>query len=230
LEKESPPLAADEPQLIKRAKRGDEQAFRTLMERYRRKVFAIAYGMVREPEAAMDISQEVFIKVHRYLGSFQGTSSFYTWLYRISVNLSIDYLRKVGRQDLVDYDDLLLRREPDDAEAWIVPTVLDGNPHRALDRKELGHEIGKALEKLSEKHRAVLLLREVEGLSYEEIARTLKIHKGTVMSRLHHARKNLQRALREYLKERAGTAASRKKEGASAAEVKKVQDVPGLQG
>ena len=75
------------------------------MERYRRKVYAIAYGMVRDTEAAMDISQEAFIKVHRYLGSFQGTSSFYTWLYRIVVNLSIDYMRKEGRHDAVDYDD-----------------------------------------------------------------------------------------------------------------------------
>jgi RNA polymerase sigma-70 factor (ECF subfamily) len=195
-------LAADEQQLVRRAKRGDQKAFRTLMERYRRKVFSIAYGMVRDPEAAMDISQEVFIKVHRYLGSFQGTSSFYTWLYRISVNLSIDYLRKQGKHDTVDYDDMLLRREPDDAEALVMPTMLDDKPDKALDRKELGAQLAQAFEKLSEKHRAVLLLREVEGLSYEEISRVLKIHKGTVMSRLHHARRNLQRALKEYLDER----------------------------
>ena len=195
-------MAADEHKLVKRAKRGDERAFRTLMERYRRKVFSIAYGMVRDPEAAMDVSQEVFIKVHRYLGSFQGSSSFYTWLYRITVNLSIDHLRKSGRHDTVDYDDMLLRREPDDAEAMVMPTVMDHNPGRALDRKELQSQIAAAFEQLSEKHRAVLVLREIEGLSYEEIARSLKIHKGTVMSRLHHARKNLQQALRQYMQER----------------------------
>jgi len=204
-------LAADEKKLVRRAKRGDQQAFRTLMERYRRKVFSIAYGMVRDPEAALDISQEVFIKVHRYLGSFQGSSSFYTWLYRISVNLSIDYLRKQGRHDAVDYDDMLLRREPDDAEAMVMPTMLDVDPQRAMDRKELGEQLAKAFEKLGEKHRSVLLLREIEGLSYEEIARVLKIHKGTVMSRLHHARKNLQAALKEYLEERDGTAGRRSK-------------------
>ena len=195
-------MAADERKLVRRAKRGDEKAFRTLMERYRRKVFSIAYGMVHNSEAAYDISQEVFIKVFRYLGSFQGTSSFYTWLYRISVNLSIDWLRKQGRQDLVDFDDTLLRREPDGAEALAVPKVQDSDPFKALGRKELREQIAKAFESLSEKHRAVLLLREVEGLSYEEIARTLKIHKGTVMSRLHHARRNLQRVLRGYLKDR----------------------------
>lgn len=175
------------------------------MERYRRKVYAIAFGMVREPEAAMDISQEAFIKVHRYLGSFQGSSSFYTWLYRIVVNLSIDHLRREGRHEAVDYDDMIQRREPDDSEAWIVPTVLDQNPLTALDRREMADHITVAFEQLSEKHRAVLLLREVDGLSYEEIARTLKIHKGTVMSRLHHARRNLQRSLRQYLTERGGS-------------------------
>lgn len=195
-------MVTDEKQLVRQAKRGDPAAFRTLMERYRRKVYAIAYGMVRDPEAAMDISQEAFIKVHRYLGSFQGSSSFYTWLYRIVVNLSIDHLRKEGRFDAVDYDDMIQRREPDDSEAWIVPTLLDQNPMQALDRRELSGRIAEAFEGLSQKHRAVLMLREVEGLSYEEIARTLKIHKGTVMSRLHHARRNLQRALADYLQER----------------------------
>ena len=197
-------MAKDERQLVRRAKRGDEKAFRTLMERYRRKVFSIAYGMVHNPEAAYDISQEVFIKVFRYLGSFQGTSSFYTWLYRISVNLSIDWLRKQGRTSL-DFDDSLLRREPDGAEALVVPKLQDGDPFKALDRKELREQIAKAFESLSEKHRAVLLLREVEGLSYDEIARALKIHKGTVMSRLHHARRNLQRVLRGLQQSRGNT-------------------------
>ena len=192
-------MATDERQLVRRAKRGDEKAFRTLMERYRRKVYSIAYGMVHNPEAAYDICQEVFIKVYRYLGSFQGSSSFYTWLYRISVNLSIDWLRKQGRHDLVDFDDSLLRREPDGAEALVVPKMQDSDPLKALGRKELRDQIAKAFESLSEKHRAVLLLREVEGLSYDEIARALKIHKGTVMSRLHHARRNLQRSLRTYV-------------------------------
>lgn len=220
-------MAADERQLVRRAKRGDHKAFRTLMERYRRKVYSIAYGMVRDPEAALDISQEVFIKVHRYLGSFQGSSSFYTWLYRISINLSIDYLRKQGRHEAVDYDDMLLRREPDDAEAMVMPTMLDVDPQKALDRRELGRQLAKAFEKLSEKHRAVLLLREVEGLSYEEIAKVLKIHKGTVMSRLHHARKNLQLALKEYLDERNGTASPRRNQAVESG-AKKLPNVPGV--
>lgn len=195
-------MASDERHLVRRAKRGDEEAFKTLMQKYQRKVYAIAYGMVRNPEAAMDISQEVFIKVYRYLGSFQGTSSFYTWLYRISVNLSIDYIRKQSRHDMKSYDDMTLRHESDGIEAQVAPTRSDENPQINLDRKELRGKISKAFEMLSEKHRAVLLLREVEGLSYDELAKTLKINKGTVMSRLHHARKQIQEVMEGYLKDK----------------------------
>ncbi|RLB56727.1 MAG: RNA polymerase subunit sigma [Deltaproteobacteria bacterium] len=192
----------DERRLIRQAKRGDERAFRMLMEKYRRRVYAVAYGMVRDREEALDISQEVFIKVYRYLGTFQGSSSFYTWLYRVTVNLSIDHIRRRARRDNLEFDDAIRRREPDDQEALVAPTFLDSNPLQAAGRKELSEQIQQALDTLSEAHRAVLVLREIEGLSYSEIARTLKIHKGTVMSRLHHARRNLQAALREYLRER----------------------------
>jgi RNA polymerase sigma-70 factor, ECF subfamily len=173
------------------------------MERYRRRVFAIVYGMIHNPETAMDLTQEAFIKVHRYLPNFQGSSSFYTWLYRIVVNLCIDHIRKI-KHNTVEYDDTLLRREADGAEAEIVPTALNESPLRTLDRKELAQQLTRAIGTLSEKHRAVLLLREVDGMSYDEIARILKINKGTVMSRLHHARKNAQQALNQYLKERDG--------------------------
>jgi RNA polymerase sigma-70 factor (ECF subfamily) len=201
-------LAADDKIQVKRAKNGDPEAFRMLMEKYKRKVYAIAFGMVRDPEAAMDISQESFIKVHRYIKGFHGTSSFYTWLYRIVVNLSIDYIRKAGRYEQVDYDDAIRRREPDDAEAWVHPKILDENPLKAYDRKEMSDHIAAAFDKLSEKHRSVLMLREVEGLSYDDIAHALKIHKGTVMSRLHHARRNFQQALHSYLLERGGPQAA----------------------
>jgi RNA polymerase sigma-70 factor (ECF subfamily) len=195
-------MDADELKLVRRARRGDDEAFRTLVERYKRRVFAIVFGMVRNQELALDISQEAFLKVHRYLGTFQGTSSFYTWLYRIVVNLCIDHIRKEGKHDTVDYDDSLLRREADDSEAEIAPPAHRGDPLRNLDRKEMAEHLNAALSMLSEKHRAVLVLREVDGLSYEEMARVLRIHKGTVMSRLHHARRYAQRALRKYLKER----------------------------
>ena len=219
----------DEKQLVKRAKRGDQAAFRVLMERYKRKVFAIAYGMVRNPETAMDISQEVFIKVHRYLKNFQGTSSFYTWLYRITVNMSIDFIRKLKRQETVDYNDALQRREPDDFEALLLPSKLNTNPLESFDRKELGKHIQAAFNSLGEKHRTVLVLREVEGLSYEEIARVVKINKGTVMSRLHHARRNFQEALHQYLQER-GESFSLPDEPKEKNQTQKSKDEKGNQG
>jgi RNA polymerase sigma-70 factor (ECF subfamily) len=194
-------VAADELQLVRRARRGDDEAFRTLMERYQRKVYAIAYGMVRNRDLAMDLCQDACIKVHRYLNSFQGNSSFYTWLYRLVVNRCIDYLRKEGKRDTVEYDDNRLRTM-DEVEIDTAPKASEESPLQILDRKELAARISTALGALSEKHRAVIVLREVEGLSYGEIARVLKIRRGTVMSRLHHARKYLQHELSAYLKER----------------------------
>jgi RNA polymerase sigma-70 factor (ECF subfamily) len=194
-------LATDELILVQRARRGDDAAFRTLMERYQRKVYAIAYGMVRNPDLAMDLCQDAFIKVHLYLDSFQGNSSFYTWLYRLVVNRCIDHIRKEGKRNQVEFDDTLLRAM-DEVELDNVPLAIQENPLQTLDRKELATHISKALATLSEKHRVVLVLREIEGLSYGDIARVLKIRRGTVMSRLHHARKYLQLALNKYLKER----------------------------
>lgn len=190
--------------LVIRAQNGEERAFRLLVERYQRKVYSVAYSMVRHQEDAMDLSQEAFIKAYRNLARFQGSSSFYTWIYRITVNLCIDYLRKSGRVQSVDYDDRIGRDNSEvDGDGSILPTRLDADPSRSLMRKELIEKMQHALETLSENHRAILLLREVEGLSYEEMAEVLGVSKGTVMSRLHHARKNMQSALGQYVKGRA---------------------------
>lgn len=190
--------------LVIRAQNGEERAFRLLVERYQRKVYSVAYSMVRHQEDAMDLSQEAFIKAYRNLARFQGSSSFYTWIYRITVNLCIDYLRKSGRVQSVDYDDRIGRDNSEvDGDGSILPTRLDADPSRSLMRKELIEKMQQALETLSENHRSILLLREVEGLSYEEMAEVLGVSKGTVMSRLHHARKNMQAALGQYVKGRA---------------------------
>lgn len=173
--------------LVIRAQNGEERAFRLLVERYQRKVYSVAYSMVRHQEDAMDLSQEAFIKAYRNLARFQGSSSFYTWIYRITVNLCIDYLRKSGRVQSVDYDDRIGRDNSEvDGDGSILPTRLDADPSRSLMRKELIEKMQHALETLSENHRAILLLREVEGLSYEEMAEVLGVSKGTVMSRLHY--------------------------------------------
>lgn len=186
-------------ELVKRARAGDETAFGELVEKYQRKVYTVALGLVKNPEDAMDISQDAFIKVHRYLGNFQGTSSFYTWLYRIVVNLCIDHLRKSGKHTSADFDERIAPN-PDVADAdELLPSRTDGNPSRCLGRKELAEKIFSAVEALPPYHRAVIMMREIEGMSYAEMAKAMKVSKGTIMSRLHHARQKLQKALGEYL-------------------------------
>ncbi len=192
-------MGSEDLQLVQLAKQGDHEAFRTLMNTYRKRVYSLAYGMVHDAEGAMDICQETFIKAYRHLDSFQGNSSFYTWIYRIAANLSIDHLRKRSRREALQYDDHLRHDDSEETEAALTSHMADTQPQLALDRKELKEKLNQALETLSEKHRIVLILRELEGMSYEEIASTLNIHLGTVMSRLHHARKNMQKELSGYL-------------------------------
>ena len=185
----------DDTSLVRDARRGDAQAFRALVERYQRRVYQLALGMVKDPDEAMDITQETFVRVHRYLPSFKGDSSFFTWTYRIATNLCLDSARRRGRTERVEMDEsdaeIEARMDP--------PSAALAGPQRAALNAELKAKIDDALASLSENHRAILLLREVEGLSYEELAHALGIRKGTVMSRLFHARLKMQRKLREYL-------------------------------
>jgi RNA polymerase sigma-70 factor (ECF subfamily) len=196
---------ADKPEdavLVDRAQEGDRDAFQTLVERYQEKVYSICYGKIGDEHDAKDVSQDVFIKVYRYIDGFNKNASFYTWLYRIAVNTSIDFLRKQSRRDKVDYDDTIERNEEFlEGDDMLMPSKLGLNPDEALGRKELRSEMLEALNELSEKHRTILNLREVEGLSYDEMAEVLDISKGTVMSRLYHARRYFQDALRDYLGE-----------------------------
>lgn len=192
-------MATDNLTLVQRVRSGDQRAFKLLVERYQRKIYGVALGMLRDKEEARDVSQEAFVKVYRYLEHFKGDSSFYTWLYRITVNVCIDVIRRRGggRADVeLDEGQLL-----DTAEANIgaLGTRLGTNPQKSALRKELAEKIQQALEEIPEKHRAILLLREIEGMSYEDLARTLEIPKGTVMSRLFHARAKMQKILSEYL-------------------------------
>jgi RNA polymerase sigma-70 factor, ECF subfamily len=191
---------ADDLTLVKRVRSGDQRAFRTLVERYQRKVYAVALGMLKDKEEAMDVSQEAFVKVYKYLDHFKGDSSFYTWLYRITTNICIDVLRKRGgsRGEDVEFDESLAM-DTSEAQIGALGTRLGTNPQKSALRRELAEKIQEALEQVPEKHRAILLLREVEGMSYEDLSRTLEIPKGTVMSRLFHARAKVQKILSEYL-------------------------------
>jgi len=186
----------DDVELVEAARRGDRDAFRSLFERYHRRAYSLAYGVVRNAEDALDVVQDAFIKAHKYLDKFEGSSSFYTWLYRIVMNLAIDHLRKHRKNRAVDFSDQTVTEDDgkvgDDA---LLPRILGGNPGRALLDKEIRRRIGEALGELSDNHRAVLVMRELEGLSYEEMAQVMGCSKGTIMSRLFHARKNMQRRL-----------------------------------
>jgi RNA polymerase sigma-70 factor, ECF subfamily len=177
----------DDRELVDAVRGGDREAFRTLFERYNRRAYALALGVVRQADDALDVVQDAFIKAHKHLDKFEGTSSFYTWLYRIVMNLAIDHLRKHKR--------LTELRDDEAGEDSLLPQLLGGNPGRALMDKEIRERIDRALAELSDNHRSVLVMRELEGLSYEDMAQVMGCSKGTIMSRLFHARKNMQRML-----------------------------------
>lgn len=192
--------STDDRVLVERVQSGDHQAFRLLFDRYHRRAYAVAYGVVKNKQDALDVVQEGFVKVHRHIGKFQGTSSFYTWLYRIIMNLAIDQVRRRKNAKGVEFDDRVGRDADEIAgDGTLLPRVLDANPGKTVVRRELLEKIQNALEELPEYHRAVILLREIEGLSYEEMAETLGVPKGTIMSRLFHARKKMQAALSDYM-------------------------------
>ena len=184
--------AEEDRELIVRAQNGDAKAFRKLVERHQRRAYAIALGLVRDPNDAHEIVQEAFLRVYRGLHSFQGGSSFFTWLYRIVTNLAIDLIRKPGRKDAELVDNQAIDENTD----FPLVSRIDGaDPINVIRRREIAARIQAALDALPPYHRGVILMREVEGMSYEEMAQAMGVSKGTIMSRLFHARQKLQRAL-----------------------------------
>jgi RNA polymerase sigma-70 factor (ECF subfamily) len=192
-------LGPTDQELVAQVQAGDRKAFRTLVERYQRRAYAIAVGLLKSPDDAMDATQEAFVRVFTRIGGFKGDSSFYTWFYRIVVNVCIDHCRKHGRFKGVEYDDAVAHESDGEAPLPVTGNIDLLHPGRAVQNAELRAALDRALDTLSTNHRTIILLREVEGLSYEEIAEVCELHLGTVMSRLHHARKNLQIALKPYL-------------------------------
>ncbi|MFN7699320.1 MAG: RNA polymerase sigma factor [Deltaproteobacteria bacterium] len=184
--------------LVRRAQGGDHAAFRQLFDRYHKRAYSVAFGVLKNRHDALDCVQEGFVKVHRHLPTFQGTSSFYTWLYRIVMNLAIDHLRRRKTARPVEFDEGR-GRDSEPGDDTIVSRLLDENPRKAVIRRELLERVQAALAELPEYHRQVILLREIEGMSYEEMAEALEVPKGTIMSRLFHARKKMQEALKGYV-------------------------------
>lgn len=182
-------------ELVQRAQRGDREAFRVLVERYQAKVAALAMGMLRNREDALDVVQEAFTKAYQGLGRFKGDAGFYTWVYRIALNLCIDRQRRDIRMPEVPLEP---QGRSDESRPTPDRAVIDGDqPFERAHDAEVARRLREAIDELTPEHRAVILLREVEGLSYEEISHVLECPKGTVMSRLHYARRQLQARLRE---------------------------------
>ncbi len=184
--------AEEDRELIVRAQKGDAKAFRSLVDRHQRRAYAIALGLVRDPNDAREIVQEAFLRVYRGLPTFQGSSSFFTWLYRIVTNLAIDLIRKPGRKDAELADSQPI---DEDTDFPLVSRIDGADPINVMRRREIAARIQAALDALPAIHRGVILMREVEGMSYEQMAEAMGVSKGTIMSRLFHARQKLQRAL-----------------------------------
>ena len=181
-------------QAVARAREGDPEAFRVLVERYQGRAYGQALRMLGDPERARDAVQEGFLRAYRGLPRFQGRSAFTTWLYRLMFNVCIDAKRRDRSGLQVEWDDGVARELRPDAEED--PQLrVEPSPDSALERAELGQALQAAIDELPEDARRTLLLREVDGLSYAEIAQALEIPKGTVMSRLHYARRQLRQRL-----------------------------------
>ena len=180
---------------MKRCQAGDSDAFNELVARYRSKAFMMVYGMVQNEQDAWDLAQDGFIKAWKSIHRFKGESSFYTWLYRIMTNVTIDSLRRKGIHGESEFDD---RIAPGNVEpASRTTPAADPLPYEKLERRDIRQRINDAIAKLSPEHRAVIVMKEMEDLQYSEIAEILDCSIGTVMSRLFYARKKLQFLLRD---------------------------------
>jgi RNA polymerase sigma-70 factor (ECF subfamily) len=193
----SPPPAPDEAVLVKRARQGDLGAYDELVRRYQERIYATIYHMTANHEDANDLAQEAFIKAYQALKSFKGGSSFYTWVYRIAVNKTINFLKQRKNKAHMSLDDLDFNAEHDPD---LVALISDKTPRREINLAELHEKLNEAMQKLSEPHRLVVTLHDVQGLSHEEIAEIMECNIGTVRSRLFYARQQLQAYLSDYLK------------------------------
>jgi RNA polymerase sigma-70 factor (ECF subfamily) len=185
----------DDIALVRRCQKGDALAFEQLVIKYRSKVFTMVYGMVQNEQDAWDLAQEGFVKAWRSMHRFKGQASFYTWLYRIVTNVAIDSLRRKGFKKTAEFDDEIATTQVEPGSKTVPHP--DPMPHQGLEREEIRQRIEHAIKKLSPEHRAVIVMKEIEELQYNEIAEALGCSIGTVMSRLFYARKKLQTLLRD---------------------------------
>ena len=198
-----PPQAAAETEemddltLVRQSQKEDMRAYDLLVRRYQERIYATVYHMTSNHEDANDLTQETFIKAFRALKSFKGDSSFYTWIYRIAVNKTINFLKQRKNRVQMSLNDMDFNAENDPD---LVALVSEKTPRRDLNLSELQEKLNAALLKLSEHHRMVVTLHDIEGLSHDEIGKIMDCNVGTVRSRLFYARQQLQAHLSDYLK------------------------------
>src|SRR5687767_2543085 len=183
--------------LVQRAQKGDALAYDELIRRYQQRIYATVYHMTSNHEDANDLAQETFIKAYSALKSFKGDSSFYTWIYRIAVNKTINFLKQRKNKVSLSLNDLDFNVENDPE---LVAFVSDKTPRRDIALSELQEKLNVAMQKLSDVHRMVVTLHDIQGLSHEEIANIMDCNVGTVRSRLFYARQQLQAYLSDYVK------------------------------
>ena len=189
--------ASEDQQLVKRAQLGHLEAYDELIRRYQERIYATINHMTANHEDANDLAQETFIKAYQALKSFKGDSSFFTWVYRIAVNKTINFLKQRKNKTHMSLNDLDFNAEHDPD---LVALVSDKTPRRDVNLIELQEKLNGAMQKLSEIHRLVVTLHDVQGLSHEDISKIMGCNTGTVRSRLFYARQQLQAYLSDYLK------------------------------
>ena len=187
----------EDQKLVKRAQGGNLEAYDELIRRYQERIYATIYHMTANHEDANDLAQETFIKAYQALKSFKGDSSFFTWVYRIAVNKTINFLKQRKNKTHMSLNDLDFNAEHDPD---LVALVSDKTPRRDVNLIELQEKLNGAMQKLSEIHRLVVTLHDVQGLSHEDISKIMGCNTGTVRSRLFYARQQLQAYLSDYLK------------------------------
>ena len=194
---EAPSIPTEEMVLVERARGGELKAYDELIKRYQERIYATVYHMTSNHEDANDLAQESFVKAYQALKSFKGGSSFYTWLYRIAVNKTINFLKQRKNRQHMSLNDLDFNAEHDPD---LVALISDKTPRREAGLSELQEKLNGALLKLSEHHRMAVVLHDVQGLSHEEIAKIMHCNIGTVRSRLFYARQQLQALMADYIK------------------------------
>lgn len=185
--------------LVTRAREGDTRAFDALILKYGDKLYGLVYHMTSHKEDTHDLLQEIFARAYQSLKSFRGSSSFYTWLYQIAVNLTLNFLKKRKRRSGLSLNELESSVQQDPA---LIDTTHEANPERQTNLNELQIKLNEAMQKLSEPHRMVVTMFDIQGMSHGEIAKVLKTSEGTIRSRLHYAHLQLQSILQDTWNER----------------------------